>query len=169
MRCVQNDENALYLIDGTKWEGDRIIRDNDGKIITSNFDYINAQRTSNWLRRLIPYFCGWLPYMTVIVLQLWFLEYQSYRLYEDTDGSMRIPSWVRAALWGTYTIFTSFAWVQPLYQALPPTHYWGSEVSYVILSMTAKLYLGILVLWNVILVEERADQLLGAGGLESAR
>ena len=45
------NENALYLISQDKWEGDRIVRDNEGTIIAKTFDYIEAQRTSNWLRR----------------------------------------------------------------------------------------------------------------------
>jgi hypothetical protein len=163
------NQQALYIIDGTKWEGDRIVRDDDGKIIVKNFDYLHAQRTSNWLRRLVPFYCGWLPYMTVIVLNVWFLEYQSSRLYEDSDGSLRIPPWVRAALYGTYALFTSFAFVLPLYQFLPPAHYWGAEISYNLLSLSSKMFLGWLMLFNTIMTESRAEEVLGAAALESAR
>ena len=69
-------------------------------------------------------------------------RYNSYRLYEETNGDLRIPSWVRALLYGTFAIFSSFSFVLPLYQRLPPGFYFGAEISYCILSLTAKLFLG---------------------------
>lgn len=45
----------------------------------------------------------------------------------------------------------------------------GSEICYCILSLTAKLFLGTVILFNVIMAEGRANDSLGAGGLQPAR
>lgn len=91
------------------------------------------------------------------------------RLYESTNGDLVIPSWINAALYGTFLLFSSFAFVLPIFQALPPGFYWASEVAYCILSLTSKLFLGLVLLTNVIMTEARVDESLGAGGLEPAR
>ena len=124
-------------------------------------------------------------------------RYNSYRLYEETNGDLRIPDWVRALLYGTFAIFSSFSFVLPLYQRLPPGFYFGTEISYCILSLTAKLFLGLILIVrppskhrtahtrprtpnhytlvcvcaqiNVLMSEQRAEDTLGAAGLESAR
>tara|TARA_B110000971_G_C20016332_1_gene504159 strand:+ start:2298 stop:2474 length:177 start_codon:yes stop_codon:yes gene_type:complete len=57
----------------------------------------------------------------------------------------------------------------PIFQILPPGFYFGTEIAYCSLSLAAKLWLGIVILVNVIMVEGRAEDILGAGGLESAR
>ena len=62
-------------------------------------------------------------------------------------------------------LFSSFAVIMPVFQYLPPGMYWGTEILYSILSLTAKLWLGVLILVNVIMSEQRADDLLGASAL----
>jgi hypothetical protein len=47
----------------------------------------------------------------------------------------------------------SFAFVQLVYQQLRPGIYWGSELCYCILSLVAKLWLGIFILVNVIITD----------------
>ena len=78
-------------------------------------------------------------------------------------------AWVNALLYGTILLFSSFAFVMPLYQRLPPGFYWGSEITYAILSLTAKLFLGIVILTNVLMSADRAEDVLGAGSLQQAR
>ena len=58
---------------------------------------------------------------------------------------------------------------QVIFQYLPPGFYWGSEVCYCVLSLVAKLWLGLLMLFNVIMTESTAEQSLGGEALESAR
>ena len=82
---------------------------------------------------------------------------------------MKIPEWINAAIYGTMLLFTSFTFPQIIFQWLPPGFYWGTELTYVILSLTAKMYLGSLFILNVFMQEGRASDLLGADGLEMAR
>ncbi len=69
----------------------------------------------------------------------------------------RIPQWVDGAIYGTVIIFWSFTAVQIIYQALPPGFYWGTEICYCLLSLTAKLYLGLFLLINVIATDGTAE------------
>ena len=159
--------NALHLLSGSHWEGDRPLRDDQGKpVVNTNFDYLHAQRVSNFMRRQVPYFLGWFPFMTYVIVVVYHLEYQKYMLNEETAGDLTIPSWVNAALYGTIMLFASFAVVMPVFQYLPPSFYWGSEIMYCILSLTAKLWLGSLIMVNVIMQEGRADDVLGASALQ---
>ena len=103
--------------------------------------------------------------VSVKVIVIFHLEYSKWRLYEDSGGDLTIPSWVNAALYVTLLLFSSFAVVMPVFQYLPPGMYWGTEILYSILSLTAKLWLGVLILVNVIMSEQRADDLLGASAL----
>jgi hypothetical protein len=75
------------------------------------------------------------------------LEWAKHDLGKITDRE--IPSWVNGAIYGTVIIFWSFTIPQILFQYLPPGFYWGSELIYCLLSLTAKLYLGIFLLVNV--------------------
>lgn len=162
--------NALHLLSQEYWEGDRVLRDEDGKPVkSSSFDYLHAQRVSNFLRRQVPYFLGIFPFVTWVVVLTYHLEYQKWRLHEETNGDLQIPDWVNSILYGTILLFSSFAFVMPIFQYLPPGFYWGSEICYCILSLSAKLWLGTLILTNVLMQEARAEDLLGAAALESAR
>ena len=49
------------------------------------------------------------------------------------------------------------AQIQIIYQALPPGFYWGTEICYCLLSLTAKLYLGLFLLLNVIMTDGTAE------------
>ena len=50
--------------------------------------------------------------------------------------------------------------VQIIFQALPPGFYWGSELMYITLSLTAKLYLGWFLLINVLYADGSVEQAL---------
>lgn len=165
----KKNPNALHLLSQTRWEGGRPLRDEDGKVVATSFDYVGAQRTSNYIRRQVPYLLGWFPFMTYVVCICYHLEYQKWRLYEETNGGMQIPAWVNALLYGTISLFASFAFVMPLYQYLPPGFYWGTEIVYAILSLTAKMFLGMVILINVLMSADRAEDVLGAGSLQQAR
>jgi len=167
----ETNQNDLYLVSQSHWESGRPLRDNEGKSIaaSTNSDHLHAQSVSNFLRRQVPYLLGCFPFMTYVVVVVYHLEYQKWRLHEETNGDLNIPDWVNSLLYGTILLFASFAVVMPVYQFLPPGLYWGSEVVYCILSLTAKLWLGLLILVNVIMQEQRAEDLLGAGAIEMAR
>lgn len=50
------------------------------------------------------------------------------------------------------------------FSGLNPGFYWGTEVSYCILSLSAKLYLGGFLLVNVIMADADANDTLGGAG-----
>ena len=50
--------------------------------------------------------------------------------------------------------------VQIIFQRLPPGFYWGSEMLYITLSLTAKLYLGFFLLINVLYADGSVEQAL---------
>ena len=90
------------------------------------------------------------------------LEWAKHDLGEITDRT--IPPWVNAAIYGTVFIFFSFAIVQMIFQRLPPGFYWGTELIYCFLSLTAKLYLGWFILINVFFVDGSVEATLAGGG-----
>ena len=169
-RCSTNKTIApIHLISQIAWERDRVLRDEHGKLLDTTFDYIRAQSWSNFVRRQVPYTLGIFTFMTYVVCVVWHLEYQKYQLDEETDGQLRIPGWINALLYGTLILFSSFAFVMPIFQFLPPSFYFGTEIAYCLLSLVSKLWLGIVILVNVIMVEGRAEDLLGASGLDVSR
>ena len=73
----------------------------------------------------------------------------------------KIPGWVDGAIYGTVIISGALRY-------LPPGFYWGSELIYCVLSLSAKLYLGFFLLMNVILTDGTVEQALAPtqGGTE---
>ena len=65
-----------------------------------------------------------------------------------------------AQIWGTIIIFWSFTVVQIIFQKLNPAHYWGTELIYCALSLSAKLYLGWFLMINVVM-SNGAENALG--------
>lgn len=165
---INVDDMALKLIAGEAWEGDRpqmaydTVPTEDLPSEVSNVkplpyrsELIVAQRQSNYLRRMWPFFLGWVPFLTVWVLMIKFLVTSVDDVKDLSSNPDRdMPEWVKVALWGTFILYTSFAPVMAIYQFLPPAHYWGSEVVYIVLSLFSKVYLGIFLLMNVILSDE---------------
>lgn len=68
-------------------------------------------------------------------------------------------------LYGTVAMFWCFSFVQILFQYISPKFYWRSELVYCALSLTAKLYLGLFLLINVIVQDGDAEDVLGGGGV----
>ena len=64
-----------------------------------------------------------------------------------------MPEFVNGLLYGSVIIFWSFGVVQVIFQCLPPGYYWGTEICYCVLSLTAKLYLGFILLLNVLVAD----------------
>jgi hypothetical protein len=113
-------------------------------------DY-NLQYVKNFVFRLIPHFLGWWPYLVTwsifishFVTQLNDVKQIDPELYD------RIPPWVTTAIAGTAVLFTSFTFVQLRYMFLSPDVYWRTELWYCLLSLTAKVFLGSLLLVNVL-------------------
>jgi len=106
------------------------------------------RKWTNYCRRMLPHLCGIFPFVAAWVIVANHLS--------ETIGDLcvgiqeAIPDFVIPALAGSITIFSSFTLIQIRYQFSPPIHYWRTEVWYCALSVTAKVYLGSLLLLNVI-------------------
>ena len=165
-----NDPTALKLISQTDWDADRPLYDviNDNQPIAPQRVgwFVRAQRTRNYVRRMVPHILGWFPMTSVWFWLFTQLENAKRDVAEVSDRE--IPVWVNAVIVGTFMIFMSFAFVQITFQRLGPGFYWGTEVCYCILSLTAKMYLGWFLLINVLFVDgSTADETLQGGGAEA--
>lgn len=150
------------------WEGSHIIRDRDGKSLPiGNFDSLRAQRVSSYVRRMLPHILGFFPFTAAMVVIVYHLEYAKHKLHTETE--LEMPFFVDAIIYGSLLLFSSFTFVQMIYQWLPPNLYFGSEICYCALSLAAKLWLGVFMLFNVIGVEMRAEDALGSAALEPRR
>ena len=123
------------------------------------YSHIRSQRTANWLRRMVPHVFGWFTMSSVWFILVVQLENAKRDINEVSDRTM--PEWVNAVIYGSFLIFMSFALVQIIFQRLAPGFYWGTEVAYCILSLSAKMYLGWFLLINVLYVDgSTADEAL---------
>ena len=157
----RNDPRALKLISQDQWNMDRPLYDvqNTDTIVASEADlYVRQQREQNYLRRMVPHILGWFPMVAAWVIIVTHLEWARHDLSLVTERT--IPGWVDGAIYGTVIIFWSFTVVQIIFQYLPPGFYWGSELIYCVLSLSAKLYLGFFLLMNVILTDGTVEQAL---------
>ena len=128
--------------------------------------FVRAQRTRNYVRRMVPHILGWFPMFSVWVILINQLEQAKRDVSEVSDR--KIPPWVNAVIYGTALIFMSFTFVQIWFQRLAPGFYWGTEICYCILSLTAKMYLGWFLLINVLFVDgSTADETLQGAGAET--
>ena len=150
----RNDPKALKLISQDQWQLDRPLYDiqSTNTIVGAESDYfVQAQRRQNFFRRMIPHIFGWFSCSAAWVIIIVHLEWARHDLRKVTDRT--IPEWVDGAIYGTVIIFWSFTFVQIIFQYLPPGFYWGSELIYCVLSLSAKMYLGFFLLINVILTD----------------
>ena len=159
------DDSALKLISQTEWERDRPLysaHDPDLPVETQDRTprFIRAQRTLNYLRRMLPHVLGYFPCIAAWVVIFNALE-TAKRDVKDIDPDAKIPFWIEALVYGQFFIFMSFAWVQAIFQRLPPAHYWGSELVFCTMSLIAKLYLGVILSAFVFLVDGDVGDTLG--------
>ena len=107
------------------------------------------------LQRLGPFLFGWFPYSICwyILLNVYFVSTQ-----EGRDNG-NFPSFVDVIVYGEVGLFSSFGFVMLLQQL---THsgcynfYWG-EVAYIILSLVAKILLGVVVATQVLIFDRFED------------
>ena len=100
---------------------------------------------------MVPHVLGWFPCTAAWVILIVHLSGPS--TTSRSSPTARSPEWVNGAIYGTVIIFWSFTVVQIIFQYLPPGFYWGSELIYCVLSLSAKLYLGFFLLVNVIMTD----------------
>ena len=147
----RNDPGALKLISQDQWTLDRPLYDikATNTVVGAESDYfVQAQRRQNFVRRMIPHVFGWFTMSAAWIIIVVHLEWARHDLAKLSDD-ISIPSWVDGVIYGTVLIFWSFTFPQIIFQFLPPGFYWGTELIYCVLSLTAKLYLGTFLLINV--------------------
>ena len=127
-----------------QWVGD------PAPVSWDKFDrYAFWKKFKSYTWRIFPHFAGWVPYLAA-----WFIVLRNFfEQIEDLPDGVEIPWFVPVAIYGTAVTFSSFAFVQLRYQWTAPKHYWRSEIVFTLLSLTAKMYLGLILFWNVILAD----------------
>lgn len=100
-------------------------------------------RRWNYVRRMLPHVVGIFTYAFAWVPILWhfFRQLDDLRR-EDEDLFKRVPDFVPWAVLGTFVTFSTFTFPQWYFQYVSPDLYYVTEVVYVLLSLTSKLYLG---------------------------
>lgn len=140
---VTEEGDPIYNMD--KWAGDP----DPVEWKDFNVNYA-AKKWRSYSYRLLPHFVGWVPYLAAWFMVLSPFLRQIFDLPEELRN--RIPGFVVPAVTGTFMIFSLFSFVQLRYQWTAPKHYWRTELWYCLLSATAKVYLGGLLLSNVLLL-----------------
>ena len=163
------DRSALALLSQTEWSSGRTLF--DAKNPQQPVDVEPVARATGawgaWARRLVPHVFGGFTMTTVWVILAVQLEHAKRDIDKISDRN--IPEWVNALIYGSFAIFTQFAFVQIVFQRLGPGRYWATEIAYCILSLTAKLYLGLFILINVIMADASANETLGSAGADARR
>mgnify|MGYP006134140677 CR=1 FL=1 len=132
---------------------------------------LNSLKLVTFLFAWVPYSTAWyvpIPIHGISLLALYVIlthvttrRYLLYSLFTNTLDDVKnagyevddaVPSYILITLWILFILFTSFAIVQFYFQFIShKNHFWRSEVFYVLLSLTAKVILGSVLLVQVIM------------------
>ena len=137
--ATKQGENGESVYDFERWEGQPEKGD----------DNYMWRRVWNYLYRMQFHFFGVIPYLVAWYLLLG----QFFRQINELPDDIQIPSFVFFAIIGTFLVFSLFTVVQWRYQWVAPKFYWRTELWYCFLSATSKGYLGLILLWNVLLAD----------------
>ena len=99
---------------------------------------------SPW-ERLRPHLLGYIPYLTAYGIIL-------HSFYHNTSGNEQgPPEWVHGIVWGQFALFTVFGLSQAVQQASDYgcANYIVWEAVYILLSLVAKMVLGLMLVVNV--------------------
>ena len=157
-------EEGRRLISQEEWQTARPLYDarNTNTVVAT--EPISGRRGGVWtwkqhyIQRMLPHVLGYVPMATAWGLIVAHLRSAQHDLKQINDIS--IPVFILAIIYGSVIIFFCFGFVQMFYQALPPRRYWETEIWYCVLSLTAKLYLGVFLLINVIGVDGSVEDAL---------
>ena len=100
--------------------------------------------------RLAPWALGHVPQTVAwagVILQF----------YDNGWDLSKVPAFVHAILWAELVLFFSFGGAALLAQLAPPRHFARGEVAFQALSLASKATLGVLLLWNVLMLSRFDD------------
>lgn len=102
---------------------------------------------SRW-HRLMPHILGYIPYLTAYGIILHSFYYNATRLPSTAQGP---PEWVERIIWGQFFLFTVFGVSQLAQQwsDMGCERYIVWEAVYILLSLVAKMVLGLTLVGNV--------------------
>jgi hypothetical protein len=164
------DGQEIYSLD--RWEGDPHPRQKlktgapvqSGSAVDVSADVEAFAYTKNYMRRMFPHFLGFAPYSAAWAIVI--LHFN--RSVDDLCVRLQklMPEFVRWIVFGSVAIFSCFTLVQIVFQYRAPRHYWATELWYCFLSATSKVYLGSILLTNV-LNRARYDDAIAVGDNET--
>ena len=119
------------------------------------------QKWRSYLWRMLPHAIGIVPYTAA----WWIIVTNMLDMIGDMCEKQRehVPTFVYFIIFGCFGIFSIFTFVQMRYQWTAPKHYWRTEVWYCILSATSKMFLGWLLVLNV-LMKDDFNEAVAIGG-----
>ena len=109
--------------------------------------------------RLWPSLLGWFPFTTVFVIV--FLNFNN-ALNTARDNGREVPGYVWAIVISQVVLFSLFSFPQLILLGLKrgPTYYWIGEATYLILSLSSKLCLGLLFIFAVFSFDRLEDSVV---------
>lgn len=143
--------NADGTFDFTRWAGEL-----PSVSIATTQNYEDMQdarmiRQQNFFHRMIPCVFGLFLFLsTWIPIIHYFLTSMDDLRERDPDLAEKIPWFVSLVVIGIFLLFLTFPVNLIYHQWLSPKHYWKTQIWWCVLSLTSKLYLGILIFANVL-------------------
>lgn len=127
---ICEEMNEVNLFENKRhWSRD-IVRDLGG------LEYRNR-----WFSRLWPTLLGWIPFAFAMAIIIWNFHNS---INVARDAGREVPGYVYLVVVGQTILFSSFSFPQIGVLVNPdPDKYWRGEITYVILSLTSKAFLGI--------------------------
>lgn len=150
------DPRALKLISQDAWEGDRPLWNDDGNA-TKDVEFVESQRSSNYNRRMLPYALGLAPGVTpwAILTAVYFRRRND--LKDIAGEGADYEDWHVLLFFGCAILSWSKALILPIYEYIPPAHFWGSDYLSIILNLALKMWFSLLLLLNVLNADVSAE------------
>tara|TARA_Y100000768_G_scaffold241623_1_gene183113 strand:+ start:453 stop:1781 length:1329 start_codon:yes stop_codon:yes gene_type:complete len=153
--------NAAGKVDYDRWEGDpNPLSEEDKrgpKREQMEREHLRA-RIANYGKRMFPHIIGIIPYSAAwfMIINGWTELMDDLNLCDEVGEGM--PDFVPYIVYGCFTVFSFFTFVQWRYQWTAPKHYWRTELWYCVLSATSKIMLGLLLFMNVLSKTVRGEE-----------
>lgn len=156
-RPIEIAETATN-VEGIQITNKNILRCETWQIGSKESTLVLGARWTAPLQRLGPWLLGWIPYGFAwgLVLSQYF-----YSIDMIKNEDFKPPDWVGALLVAEVVVFSCFAVVQFAQQVSNAGcyYYWWGELSYIILSLTAKMILGITLVLNIMQIPNQQQVL----------